>query len=727
MSILNGTVSADVIFHEKPPFGECLREVGTIPTVGSWDCTVLPVSQIESDSSVRMGLGEDETELLVAAVRGKVEIYRVGNEKNPTAVLVSALDGIGDSRQISVSDGFAYVTTRPDGVFVCDLRYPEKPILAAKIDSIELATGVNAADGVLAVTNRHMGCELYDVRNPYQPKFLGDFLCGEAQSVWLYKTLALVGDWMNKQVRIFDIRRMPAVEVSRVAIDGFADGVCAFSRDGHDYCLVASGHHAALLKNRRKYLDYPFIRSEMSAEGFGGGHGVTLIDITEPSLPEFVSEIKAPPLFGGPDTWRVFTDGNLAYYTDSMSGVFVISLDNLLKLSFVGYYKLPPKPSTWGRGPAIQVTSDSITGASIVNGILCAASNGDGVHLLLPQKEGSFGKPIAAVMDAVPTVVDKSYPTVIKAESMKNPLCEKQMNLTRIYQNGGQIHSCTALSGIWCASGNAELICLPDNNVLAAKETSFFVGKNVQDVMSYRGYLLTAEGQDGFACYRVGKGTGGVTLTECSRIAYGVGHCAKELIDCGEYICVQLGSGSGAVMKMDENGSLQKCGEAQGIGLLYHRHIARTSAAGYILSQAINPGPALWKFGENGLKGGGSLHIESCPFADGVCGYRDKIILIRHGRYGCLGDVTKLDGTKESDLMTVAGVKFDGQPFVCGDKLAILNRYTGRIEILDIHEPKNPVLLGRIESGLYPEFAAMLDGNIYIACGHAGLYRLNID
>ena len=149
MSILNGTYAHETLLPEPQPFGEPFDITGEIQLENALDADTLDTGK---------------EKLLVSAGRGNLMIHRLG--ENGVPVLVSELGGLGDSRQISVSEGFAYVTARADGLYICDLRNPEKPALAGRIDTLELATGVCAADGVLAVTNRHMGCELWDVREP---------------------------------------------------------------------------------------------------------------------------------------------------------------------------------------------------------------------------------------------------------------------------------------------------------------------------------------------------------------------------------------------------------------------------------------------------------------------------------------------------------------------------------------------------------------------------------
>ncbi|MGN1129164.1 MAG: LVIVD repeat-containing protein, partial [Candidatus Flemingiibacterium sp.] len=376
MSILNGAYAPETLMPEAQPFGDPFEATG----------------EIKLDKTLDAGLLEaPDGNYLVSAGKNRLEIHRL--DKSGIPVFVSALDGLGESRQISISNGFAYITARADGLYVCDLRDPVNPKLAARVDTLELATGVCAADGLLAVTNRHMGCELIDVRDPFHPKWLGSFYCGEAQSVWLYKNLALIGDWMNRRVRIFDITNPRAgAEISSFSVDGFADGVCVVETTdrlhplGRTLCIAATGHHSAKLKNRRKYQNYSFVTAEMLAEGYGGGHGVEIFDITDPTDPEYVSSIKAPPHFGGIDTWRVFAAGNLCYFTDSMGGLFEIDITDIEHPRFTRRFRLPVKEKQRMTPPSLPLIWGDVTGIAIHGDHLCVA--GDGGVYILDRRDG---------------------------------------------------------------------------------------------------------------------------------------------------------------------------------------------------------------------------------------------------------------------------------------------------------------------------------------------------
>ena len=107
MSILNGTIGANMIYPETPPFGAPIAAVESLPTCGWTDCAAL----------------DTDPDVLVCAARGMLELWRIAPQPEQIAVL----HGLGESRQVCVSGGWAYVASRPDGVYVCDVRESISP------------------------------------------------------------------------------------------------------------------------------------------------------------------------------------------------------------------------------------------------------------------------------------------------------------------------------------------------------------------------------------------------------------------------------------------------------------------------------------------------------------------------------------------------------------------------------------------------------------------------
>lgn len=691
MSILNGKVDNSKVYAIDMPYGSKLQAL----------------NQIEQAVFFVAGM-ED---ILICGGVDRLCLYRIGADGSVQKLSELAIPGT--VRQLSVCNGFVYVSARDAGVFVCDLRLPEAPVLAAIIDSMELATGICAAGNVLAITNRHMGCELYDIQDPYHPVYCTAFMCGEAQSVWLYDQYAVIGDWVNKQAAIYDITNPAAIQqLSEVQVDGFADGVCVFEREGRNILLVATGHHSRRLENRRKYHLYEYVTAEMIADGYGCGHGIEIFDITIPEQPVRLSGLKTPLSFSGPDTWLVYTNGTECVFTDSVSGVFVICLEQLSKPYFTGFYRLKPLARQKLAPPCIQVHTGAITGAACVNGYLCTASMEEGVHIL-DTKLSPFTEPRISI-------------GALEVESKKN-------GTDIFYKSSGQIHSFVQLADgadmfsynarssnpendskgrIYCACGTAGIeILRPDGSLLQSIATKGIC----YDLCEKDGYIVTAEGRKGAAVYkRVGD-----TLQEISRLH--VPGNVRQVVAVPDGICCEIDCNKVTLLGFSD-GWLEEKHEPIVTGLLYHRHLARTLADDYVVAQTLTYGPVLIpmkKFEKSACIRFGSV---TCAFEEGACGYDGKLIVIKDEKYACLDHPQELENFLEGKK--VSGAELKGMPFVVGDTLVLLNRCTGTAECLDISDPHEPKFISRTETAGYAEFCGNIGGKIYVASGHGGMIAL---
>lgn len=680
MSILNGSFAPEMLYPDADAFGTPFRQTGFIPLSGTSDVAVYH-------------------EKLVAAGLGKLAVYDI---MDGTPKLCSELGNLGSARQLTVTDGFAYLTARSDGLYIIDLR-GETPRLAVHIDTLELATGICCADGILAVTNRHMGCELFDVRDPYHPERLGDFLCGEAQSVWLHDKYAVIGDWMNKRIRVFDITNPRAAsEISGFGVDGFADGVCVFRTapdrlhpSGRTVCAAATGHHSAKLKNRRKYNQYSYITAEMLSDGYGGGHGVEFFDMTDPADPAYISSIKAPPHFGGIDSWRVFAAGNLCYFTDSMGGLFEIDITDIEHPRFTRRFRLPVKEKQRMTPPSIQLICGDVTGIAIHGDHLCVA--GDGGVYILDRRDGEDAAACGLQKPSVRVNLNLSTPV------FNHPELE-------VVAKSGQMHSFVSIGGdLLCAAGNSGIVSAGSGKSLTDAICC--------DIARFNDIVIAAEFDAGIAAYQYENGS----LTLLDRMKTKPANPAREVVCFGDYLLVQLGNS--IVLPVTFDGHFAEYGKPLGIGMLYHRHIARTPAGVYPIALSLNVGPELIIPRENGLERSEyRLGCETCPIEEGGCGYGDGMIVIFNRNYYYLEN--PMNPVNCQTPITCKGAMLNGLPFVCGRKLVLLNRVTGRVEILDISDPSNPRLEKRIETGLYPEYAAEIDGQILIACGYGGIWKV---
>jgi hypothetical protein len=253
--------------------------------------------------------------------------FDISSPENP--VLLGKLSGLGNVRQIEVQGGFAYVTSREEGLFVIDITNPNKMVKVAHYDTLELGTGIAVCGSIAAVSNRQYGVEFADISDPEDPVFLGMVRTGEAQSVFFKDTLAVVGDWGTKEVVLVNISnpREPKI-ISKVELDGYGDGIFV----KNNLCFAATGHHAR-----------GWNRDDTDSTYWGKGHGLEIIDITDPHNPEKLSILKLPVRFHQiyADMWDVQVTGNYAFVGDSEAGLFAVDVSDPNHPFFVGHATLP--------------------------------------------------------------------------------------------------------------------------------------------------------------------------------------------------------------------------------------------------------------------------------------------------------------------------------------------------------------------------------------------------
>lgn len=668
MSILHGSISKDILFAENFPYGKEMELVSII------DKSAVTIAALNTNTVVCAG----ET----------LSVYKISEDGSYE--IISSVNLPGKARQISIYNGFAYISARENGVIICDLTAPQTPAVIHKIDTAELATGISVADEILAVTNRHMGCEIFDISNPSTPKRLCHFMCGEAQSVALFEKYAIIGDWMNKRARLFDISDTSDVkEISNFNVDGFADGVCAFKYKGRNICAVATGHHSSKLKNRWKYNNYTYMTPEMLQDGYGCGHGIEIFDITDPSSPEWISGIKTPPLFGGIDTWLVFTDGSHIIFTDSANGIFVITIEDIFSPKSIRYYKLPVVSGQRIKPPSIQVISGAVTGAALVNGFLCISSEQCGVYIL--KKD----------IDLMPFLPQKLTLTARK------PKTELQ---STFFKSESQIHSFVEYNNkIYCAAGEEGIIVLDTDGKLLFKKD---VKNSVYDLQFINDKLISAEGTEGFAIYTPDN------LNEISRFKKDK-ICARQVVSTLSGFAIQSGLSDILLFSQNDNSEFTLDYECKIPGILYHRHLSRTLCDGKIVALPLSVGPVVISPNGNNVEQNIVFNTEFCPFSDGACGYDDKMIAIHSGQYFCINTQTthKSISTKQDKL-------YDGQPFIIDNKLILINRYSRKVTIFEISDINNPVYIKTVLTPGYPEFCNKIKNDIYVSCGYNGIIKL---
>lgn len=676
MSVTNGMISGSLIRKETPPYGRFLSASAFLPLEGCLDAACSP-----------------DGGTLYAACRGELRIYDISQKDGPPRE-TGCLKGIGVSRQIAVSDdGVACITARTRGLYVVSVRDPAAPRLLAHLDTLELATGVCCYEHLCLVADRHMGVEVWDLSVPEKPAFLSSFCAGEAQSVCVDGGYAYVGDWMNRQVNIVDIRdpRRPS-PVSSFPVDGYADGV--FVRNG--VCYAATGHHSRQLKNRRQFDATPFVTDEMLSGGYGRGHGLTLCDVSIPESPEFLSEVKFPPLYGHvPDTWRVTADGQYAYVADTQNGLFVVDVRDPLSPITAAQFHLPlskrPRSET---PPPLQQIHEPVTGVVSAEGTLYAAGPESGLYVL----------PFSGARHAVPPAPPVPDPPAL--------------TLRKVFSCAGQVHTVAEQDGcLFAACGHDGLYALSPEDLTVRHHLA--TRGFAHDVIRAGKVLCVCEGDSGITFWRYSAEEGFSLLNRTER----ENAVFRQAVWCEQtgVIVAESSETSVTVFRVSENGGAAFAAHFTGLGMLYHHHLVPTAYQGrFVCLLSLAKGPMFLDTQTLQPPEGVPQLASFCPFEEGLGLAQDRLYMIRNRRIGVYSAPAELD----TPAGTVPGARLTGQVFPLGASLLLLNRKTGHTERIDLNDPLHPRLSGASSLPMRPEYAARLAGRDLLCCGHDGLYEI---
>ena len=284
---------------------------------------VLPVQAVPGSTGAVALCGDGK--FLYLAGSGKFQVWNIADqpEKPRKTAELTVLPG-WECRQIIVHRGYAYITARNRGLWIVDVRNPERPRMVDCFDTAELATGVDALGDLLFVTLRVFGVQMFDISNPENPKHLTLYRTFEAQSAFCSGRVLALGEWGNSSVLLLDVSD-PAnpVELSKIQLDGFGDGV--FIQAGILY--AATGHHA---------------RKGSWKDRYGAGHGVELFDISDPRNPKKISAVKFPRFYSiGNDFWSSRRAGEWLAVADTHNGMFLVDCRDPKTPKIAASLKLP--------------------------------------------------------------------------------------------------------------------------------------------------------------------------------------------------------------------------------------------------------------------------------------------------------------------------------------------------------------------------------------------------
>ncbi|NUQ01289.1 MAG: hypothetical protein HUU35_15695, partial [Armatimonadetes bacterium] len=460
---------------------------------------------------------------------------------------------------------------------------------------------------------------------------------------------------------------------------GFADGVAVLG----NLLLVATGHHSPAKP-----------REQPGDPGYGHGHGLELLDRSDPGQPRRLSRLDLPAFYQiGNDMWSVRATGSTAWVGDSHNGLFEADLSDPAQPRWRSHWRpdwLPDRQST-----------DYVGGIWPGDGIVYVAGGWSDLQVVEAPSAG-------------PPVEDPGQPVVV------GPQPEPPPKPYRVYPREGQVHQVTfAADRAFLALGSAglEVAQLDDMTALHRYATEGFA----LDCELVGDRLYVAEGAGGLSVWRVA--TDG-TLALVGR--YRTSGSVKQVIipPPGRYGLLHVGAQELQIVDLGQPDSPRHVLSDRRFGLLYGDQIADGLLAGRWAAVFWHASGVHWyDLAAEPPCFSGDTFAEKMDMTNGigVCG--SKLLIVRDGGFRLIEPATRPPATT-LPLAQIAGERLRGKPVVDGDTLYLSHRSSGLVSVLDLSDPANPRPLARYETAGSPGRVVVHDGVAWVPGGYEGLLRL---
>ena len=621
---------------------------------------------------------------LYVAGGGKLTVLDVASPSSP--VRAGQVEGLGNTRQVEVQNGIAYVTSREDGLFLIDVGTPARPVLRFHYDTIELATGIAVAGPLAAVACRHAGVEFIDVATPGKPEHLSTIRVGEAQSVALYRGYAYAGVWATRELVIIDVRDPRAPKIAgKAGLVGYGDGVTVRGK----LAYVATGHHSGK-SNSPKPGD----------EHFGRGHGLEIFDVSNPGAPRFLSRVQFPMSYRVyMDMWGVDLAGDYAFVADTFNGCFVVDVRNPRKPRIVAHRQLPRVRRQAGEEPS------PVAGLAVGRGVVYLAGAYTDLHIG------------AARRYATPSSREKPSGFAI---STARP--EASREGVRRYDAGGQVHAVMPNRGVlYVAAGSAGVqVVSPSLEKIASYRTEGFAC----DVTCVGSRVLVAEARGGLSVWQADEPG---RLRFLFRYQPATRRAVRQAVPAagGRFALLATGSAQLEIVELLASGAKLAFSQEHH-GLFYKRPIAPGSPEDErVLVQWHRTGLYLY---EAPREGNPRLveHVYPHPLyaLAGAVRISGKWLITSAGKYAIVepGDRRSV---AQVGLIGADGHDLTGKPTLSGSTLFTSNPYTGAAVAVEISDVRRPRFLASIALPEHNGFIQAVGDVAYIPAGYHGLVAWN--
>lgn len=621
--------------------------------------------------------------------RGKLHVADIAEPTAPR--IVGRLADLGNTRQIEVHRGLAYVTAREDGLFIVDVTKPDSPVLLCHYDTIELATGIAISGDVAFVACRTAGVELIDISDPRRPTHLSTVRTGEAQSVDARNGLLYAGVWGSRELVICDVGDpyRPAV-ISKTPLDGYGDGVAVRGK----YCFVATGHHARGWSRKE---------GEASPK-YGRGHGLEIFDVSDPAKPVFVSRVKTRRFYRiGMDMWDVMIAGDYAFLGDTYNGVFVVDITDIENPRFAGHRQLAPKPRTIDGLDTGEHLPAPVGGIALAKDTLFVAGAWTDLHVVdatgtgkVPEKEPDRGPKIPP---SPPSGIGPGF---------------------RVYRPEGQVYGVAVLGDTaLVAAGAAGLHAVtlePEIRRLRIFPTCGFA----RDVAVHGDRVYLAEATGGLTIW---QRHGDVLLRRVGRYRPQRGGVAQVVVPPpGRFALLHVGQNELQIVDVSNPQDPTLMLTDRHLGLFYTFPLARDLLDDRYACCLWHASGYRWYDLYGGPKPvySGDHFAMRANFADGMTTVGDKALLVTRGKYTLIARDEKRP-LEDWTFYSVDGQYLSGKPTIDGTIMYLSNRVRGTVQVVDVSQLERPQLLARLQLDEHPGPIVVCKGEVLIPAGYEGL------
>ncbi len=175
-------------------------------------------------------------------------------EFNPKLSLIASVELPGNSWGIYVSDSYAYVASKEEGLYVIDISDPVSPEIVGSVDTPENAINVYVSGSYAYVADTYSGLVVIDISNPHNPQIVGTVDTHYAYEVYVSGSYAYVADGLAglRMINISDPTN--AFIVDSLQTEGQEQNVHV--EDSYVYLVTSTGLH--IIKNRIEICaDFP--------------------------------------------------------------------------------------------------------------------------------------------------------------------------------------------------------------------------------------------------------------------------------------------------------------------------------------------------------------------------------------------------------------------------------------------------------------------------------------